>query len=153
MANTTEGQGLCVAPFLELSQFPSQEGCEMLLTTYCSSSRKSDAEQIYLDGSVLQLEVQSAVYLAPSQNGSTQTVCLLRPWTIHAVLILLDRLQDNTKSFELAKCCGHGVHGITTYLIHRSSGREDKPALSYRLLHHCSMHTSSRYAVNFRCGP
>ncbi|KAL8905531.1 MAG: hypothetical protein Q9171_006627 [Xanthocarpia ochracea] len=26
MANTTEGRGLCVAPFLELSRFPSQEG-------------------------------------------------------------------------------------------------------------------------------
>lgn len=31
MANITEGRGLCVAPFLELSLFPSAEGCEIFL--------------------------------------------------------------------------------------------------------------------------
>ena len=43
----------------------------------------------------------------------------------------MHRLQHNTKSVELAQCCGHGVFIITAPQLYRPARAKDQPALSY----------------------
>ncbi|KAL8806689.1 MAG: hypothetical protein Q9182_001217 [Xanthomendoza sp. 2 TL-2023] len=78
MANTTEERGLCVAPFLELSYFPSKEGCKILLHGDPQPDQESDGQQISQAGSVPPSRhgegALSAASHAPLQAGSTRTV-------------------------------------------------------------------------------
>lgn len=78
MANATEGRGLCVAPFLELSHFSSKEGCESAVNCHAALKQISKTSQICQAGFVplfpLQEEALSAVYHAPFPTGSIQTV-------------------------------------------------------------------------------
>lgn len=43
----------------------------------------------------------------------------------------MHRLQHDTKSVELAQCCGHGVFIITASQLHRPARAKDQPALPY----------------------
>lgn len=78
MWNRTEGRGLCVAPFLELSHYASKEGCKLIPAVNCPPRRSFNIQQICQDAFVplflLQKEALSAVYHAPSRAGSTRTV-------------------------------------------------------------------------------
>ena len=43
----------------------------------------------------------------------------------------MHRLQHDTKSVELAQCCGHGVFIITAPQLYRPARAKDQPALPY----------------------